>query len=49
MQELDGLSSALIKIYQEDLKRMSFEVQRSTAQNSVAITVQQIVSCILYS
>jgi hypothetical protein len=48
VQEHDGLSSALTEIHQEDLKRMSFEIRRSIPQFSVAITVQQIATCILH-
>lgn len=48
LQEHDVLSSALTEIHQEDLNRMRFEIQRPAAQFSVAITVQQIATCILY-
>ncbi|KAF3399580.1 hypothetical protein DPV78_006395 [Talaromyces pinophilus] len=47
-QEHDRLSSALMEIHQDDLNRLSFEIRRPTAQNSVAVTVQQIATCILH-
>uniref|UniRef100_A0A093USD0 Uncharacterized protein n=1 Tax=Talaromyces marneffei PM1 TaxID=1077442 RepID=A0A093USD0_TALMA len=47
VQELDALSSALTEIHEQDLNRLSFEILRSIPQLSVAITVQQIATCIL--
>lgn len=48
VQEHNALSLALTEILQGDLNRMRFEILRSTARFSVAITVQQIARCILH-
>lgn len=48
VQEYDALSSALTEIHQADLNRMRFEIREPTPQFSIAITVQQIASCIIH-